>query len=56
MFGVTNFAPFVQDDTNGWDGTLDNMKMNPAVFVYYVDIEFIDERREVLRGDGALRR
>ena len=56
VFGATNFDPFTQDDTNGWDGTLDSKKMNPAVFVYYVDIEFIDGRREVLKGDVALRR
>ena len=56
VFGISDYDPFVQDDTNGWDGTLDSKKMNPAVFVYYVDVEFIDGRREVLKGDVALRR
>lgn len=56
VFGVSNYDPFVQDNTNGWDGTLNNKTMNPGVFVYYVDIEFIDGRREVLKGDVALRR
>ena len=56
MFGISDYDPFVQDNTNGWDGTLDNKKMNPAVFVYYVDVEFIDGRREILKGDVALRR
>ena len=56
VFGISDYDPFVQDNTNGWDGTLDNKKMNPAVFVYYVDVEFIDGRREILKGDVALRR
>ena len=56
VFGASNFDPFTQDDTNGWDGMLNNKKMNSAVFVYYVDIEYIDGRREVLKGDVALRR
>ncbi|MFK8007162.1 MAG: gliding motility-associated C-terminal domain-containing protein, partial [Saprospiraceae bacterium] len=56
VFAAFDYDPKSQDDTNGWDGTLDNKKMNPAVFVYYVDIEYIDGRREVLKGDVALRR
>lgn len=56
VFGVSNYDPFVQDDTNGWDGTLGSQKLNPAVFVYYVDVEFIDGRREILKGDVSLRR
>lgn len=56
VFAAFDYDPKSQDDTNGWDGTFDNKKMNPAVFVYYVDIEYIDGRREVLKGDVALRR
>jgi gliding motility-associated-like protein len=55
VFGISDYDPFVQNNTNGWDGFLDNKKMNPAVFVYYVDVEYIDGRREVLKGDVTLR-
>ena len=56
VFGISDYDPFIRDNTNGWDGNLDNKKMNSAVFVYYVDVEFIDGRREVLKGSVALRR
>ncbi len=56
VFGVSNYDPFDLSDEYGWDGTLGSQKMNPAVFVYYLDIEYIDGRREVLKGDVALRR
>jgi len=56
VFRASNYDPFTQDDTNGWDGALNNKRMNPGVFVYYVDIEYIDGKREVLKGDVALRR
>lgn len=56
VFASQNFDPKDEDTSYGWDGTFDNKKMNPAVFVYYVDIEYIDGRREILKGDVALRR
>ena len=56
VFASQDFDPKDEDTSYGWDGTFDNKKMNPAVFVYYVDIEYIDGRREILKGDVALRR
>jgi gliding motility-associated-like protein len=55
VFARQDFDPKEENTNDGWDGTFDNKRMNPAVFVYYVDIEFIDGRREILKGDVALR-
>jgi gliding motility-associated-like protein len=35
-----NFLP--DDLTNGWDGTGENGKINPGVYVYIAEVEFID--------------
>ncbi len=56
VYATFDYDPQTQTIDNGWDGTFDSQEMNPAVFVYYVDIEYIDGRREVLKGDVALRR
>ena len=56
VFSHFNFDPKIQTSQNGWDGRFRNRNMNPQVFVYFVDIEYIDGRREILRGDVALRR
>ncbi|HFC00065.1 MAG TPA: hypothetical protein ENJ53_04600, partial [Phaeodactylibacter sp.] len=47
-----NFMP--NDPAFGWDGTLDGEPMNPAVFVYYAEVKFIDGRVEEIKGDVAL--
>ncbi|MEZ4988182.1 MAG: gliding motility-associated C-terminal domain-containing protein [Saprospiraceae bacterium] len=38
----------------GWDGTFQGQMLNPGVFVYMAEIEFVDGRREVIRGDLTL--
>ncbi|MEO1410185.1 MAG: gliding motility-associated C-terminal domain-containing protein [Bacteroidota bacterium] len=40
----------------GWDGRLDGQDMNPAVFVYVVELVFVDGRREMISGDVTLMR
>ena len=49
-----NFQP--NDPTLGWDGSLDGMPMDPAVFVFYAEVEFTDGSIEVVRGDVVLMR
>ncbi len=52
IFRNTNFAP---NDVNfGWDGEFSGQKMNNDVFVYVAEIEFIDGKVEVFRGDFTL--
>ncbi|MFK7771466.1 MAG: gliding motility-associated C-terminal domain-containing protein [Saprospiraceae bacterium] len=44
------------DYSVGWDGMFKGEKMNPAVFVYFAEIEFKDGRKIIYKGDVALRR
>ncbi|MCB0532856.1 MAG: gliding motility-associated C-terminal domain-containing protein [Lewinellaceae bacterium] len=37
-----------------WDGTYRGKDMQPGVFVWYVDVEFIDGSTEVFKGDVVL--
>jgi gliding motility-associated-like protein len=42
------------DGTPGWDGRLDGERMNPAVFLYLVEVEFVDGQVLLYRGDVTL--
>ena len=54
VYEVKDVLP--NDMSIGWDGTFKGQKLNPAVFVYYADVEFIDGVKLILKGDVALRR
>ncbi|MEM6966485.1 MAG: gliding motility-associated C-terminal domain-containing protein, partial [Bacteroidota bacterium] len=47
-----NFQP--NDPTYGWDGMLGGKVMNPAVFVYYAEVRFLDGRVKRFDGDVTL--
>ncbi len=48
---------FLPNDVSlGWDGSFKGSPMNPAVFVYLAEIEFIDGRKELFKGDVTLER
>ena len=50
-------GPFAPNDMSyGWDGTFNGKLMNPAVFVYYAELEFVDGETEVYKGDVTLMR
>ncbi len=40
--------------SNGWDGRTDTRLMNPGVYVYMVQVEFIDGRIFTYRGDVTM--
>ena len=42
--GITNNSGF------GWDGTFNGETMNPAVFVYVAELEFLDGVKEIYKG------
>ena len=42
------------DGTAGWDGYFNGDEMNPAVFLYLIEVEFIDGQVLVYRGDISL--
>ena len=52
VFERFNFMP--NDPQQGWDGTVRGDKANPAVFVYYAEIEFIDDEVILYKGDVTL--
>lgn len=54
VFDAKNFAPNNVD--KGWDGTLDGKDLNAAVFVYYVELLYIDGWLEKQTGDIMLMR
>ena len=42
------------DGTPGWDGFFNGEKLNPAVFMYLLEVEFVDGRVLLYRGDVTL--
>ena len=52
VFEGKNFQP--NDPAFGWDGTFRGQPLNPAVFVYYVEVEFVDGVRIPYKGDVTL--
>ncbi|MFN0175906.1 MAG: gliding motility-associated C-terminal domain-containing protein [Saprospiraceae bacterium] len=54
VFQRENFPP--NDPTLGWDGRFRGQDMNPAVFVYYAIVEFIDGQEVLYKGDVTVNR
>ena len=52
VYQYNNFLP--NNPADGWDGTHRGQPMNPAVFVWFAEIEFIDGRVEFFEGDVTL--
>jgi gliding motility-associated-like protein len=52
VFQDKNFLP--NDPAHGWDGRINGKDMMPAVFVYWSEIELIDGRRILYKGDITL--
>lgn len=55
VFEAENLTPS-PDGTVGWDGRFRGEEMNPAVFMYLAEIEFLDGRVLLYRGDVVLMR
>jgi gliding motility-associated-like protein len=47
-----NFTP--NDPDTGWDGTFRGQAMDPGVFVWVLEVEYMDGVTEVLRGNTTL--
>ena len=45
---------FPNDPAFGWDGNHKGEPMNPQVLVWYAEVEFVDGRVEILKGDITL--
>ncbi len=47
-----NFDP--KDKAQGWNGKFEGKPMNPAVFVWFAEVEFVDGSTKVLEGEVTL--
>jgi gliding motility-associated-like protein len=54
IFQIDDTLP--NDPTYGWDGMYRGELMNAAVFTYFAEIEFVDGRVEIFKGDVVLMR
>ena len=54
VYETFNFQP--NDPNYGWDGEFRGEKLNPAVFVWFAEVEFIDGEVLLLKGDVTLLR
>jgi gliding motility-associated-like protein len=52
VFEDLNFL--TNDPQHGWDGSYGGRELDPAVFVYAIVVETIDDRQLILKGDVAL--
>jgi hypothetical protein len=52
VYGRDNLAPGEPDW--GWDGRLNGRLLDPAVFIYAAEVEFLDGGREEYRGEVVL--
>ncbi|MFK7772850.1 MAG: gliding motility-associated C-terminal domain-containing protein, partial [Saprospiraceae bacterium] len=52
VYQEENFQP--NDPGNGWDGNLNGKPLNPAVFVYFAEVRFIDGSVKQFKGDITL--
>lgn len=55
VYELLDQAPSV-DGTEGWDGVFRGQDMNPAVFLYMIEVEFVDDSTLLYRGDVTLLR
>lgn len=54
LFLGENLMP--NDESKGWDGSFRGDILNPGVFVWFAELEFIDGQTEVFSGDVTIKR
>ncbi|MCC6414195.1 MAG: choice-of-anchor L domain-containing protein [Saprospiraceae bacterium] len=52
VYQAGNFV--VNDETVGWDGKFRDKDMDPAVFVWVLEVKYLDGETEVLKGETTL--
>ncbi len=52
VFEQTDFA--LNDETAGWDGTFRGSLSDPGVYVWLVEVQYLDGAKEVLKGNSTL--
>lgn len=53
VFSKNDFQP--NDLTQGWNGKKEGQQMKTGIYVYLAEIEFIDGRKDVFKGDVLLK-
>jgi gliding motility-associated-like protein len=51
VFSYDNFLP---DDNIGWDGRFKGKPLGPGVFVWYVEVVYLDKTTQIFKGDVTL--
>ncbi len=54
LFLAENYDINSTDINHVWNGTFNGNTLNPGVFVWYVEVEYIDGRRESFQGNTTL--
>ncbi len=54
VYDVQNVTPGA--DVFGWDGLLKGVKMASGIYVYYLEVVYIDGKKEIIKGDVVLMR
>jgi len=54
IFDAKDFE--LNNPTKGWDGRLNGKDLNPGVFIYHVEVEYIDGEVVLMKGDVTLMR
>lgn len=52
VFNKEQYSP--NDETVGWDGTFQGQALAQGVYVYWLEIELMDGRKVILKGDVVL--
>jgi len=52
LFVASNFYP--NDNFFGWNGSFEGQEMNSGVYIYFAEIEFLDGRKIIYKGDVTL--
>ena len=54
VYEAKNLSPEVEDF--GWDGRLKGREMTQGIYVYFLEVVYIDGKSEIIRGDVTLMR
>ena len=54
LYTANDFSP--NDTQFGWDGEFQGQIVNSGVYIYFAEIEFVDGRTEIFRGDLTITR
>lgn len=54
VYQAGNFV--VNDETVGWDGKFRDKEMDPGVYVWVLEVKYLDGEKEVLKGETTLLR